>query len=226
MTKMRYPILTVLLLSFGLLSCNQNLKNDKDNEINVSPDSINTNQYYHYQIAENISLESTIPSPVFDIDSIESYSYYANGGKYSFIKDQDGRIFFSVIVAEMSPALFIEGIYPDYENAKVRYFIFNDTEVAKENRNRIFVGTLLSQSEQLKVQDYINSSRNVGAISPQMWTPNSFDVSSNFRPIIKSGTQHIVTSNSNRQDSVISIEPIKRNRFGRKQQWETLQFDD
>ena len=48
----------------------------------------------HYKIAENISLESIIPLPKFDIDSIESYSYYANGGRYSFIKDHEGRIFF------------------------------------------------------------------------------------------------------------------------------------
>lgn len=128
----------------------------------------------HYKIAENISLESIIPLPKFDIDSIESYSYYANGGRYSFIKDHEGRIFFSAIITEICPAMFIEGIYPDYENAKVRYFIFDDTEISKENRNRVFVGTLLSQSEQKIVQDYLNSFRSTGVISPQMYTPNSF----------------------------------------------------
>lgn len=226
MTKMRYYIFTIMLLSVGLFSCQQNLKDSKSEEIVVISDSISTDKNYHYQIAENISLESVISTPKFEIDSIESYSYYVNGGTYSFIKDHDGRIFFSALIVEISPAMFIEGIYPDYENAKIRYFIFDDTEYLKENRNRVFVGTLLSQSEQRKVQDYINTLRSTGAITPQMWTPNSFDISSNIRPTIKSGTQYIITSNNNRQDSVINIEPIKRNRFGRKEQWETLQFDD
>lgn len=128
----------------------------------------------HYKIAENISLESIIPLPKFDIDSIESYSYYANGGRYSFINTMRGASFFSAIITEICPAMFIEGIYPDYENAKVRYFIFDDTEISKENRNRVFVGTLLSQSEQKIVQDYLNSFRSIGVNSPQMYTPNSF----------------------------------------------------
>ena len=63
--------------------------------------------------------------------------------------------------------MFIEGIYPDYENAKVRYFIFDDTEISKENRNRVFVGTLLSQSEQKIVQDYLNSFRSTGFLTEQ-----------------------------------------------------------
>lgn len=181
----------------------------------MANDSISTNKSYHYQVAENISLESEIPTPTFDIDSIESYSYYQTGGIYSFIKDHEGRIFFSAIIAELSPAIFIEGIFPDYENGKVRYFIYNDMERATENRNRIFVGTLLSQSEQRKVQDYINTFRNKGAISPQMWTPNKFDASSGFRPARKMDNQQIITSNRDMIDSIIVVEPIKRNRFGR-----------
>ncbi len=181
----------------------------------MANDSISTNKSYHYQVAENISLESEIPTPTFDIDSIESYSYYQTGGIYSFIKDHEGRIFFSAIIADLSPAIFIEGIFPDYENGKVRYFIYNDMERATENRNRIFVGTLLSQSEQRKVQDYINTFRNKGAISPQMWTPNKFDASSGFRPARKMDNQQIITSNRDMIDSIIVVEPIKRNRFGR-----------
>ena len=79
-----------------------------------------------------------------------------------------GASFFSAIITEICPAMFIEGIYPDYENAKVRYFIFDDTEISKENRNRV------SQSEQKIVQDYLNSFRSTGVNSPQMYTPNSF----------------------------------------------------
>ncbi len=173
MSRMRNLILAILLLTFGLLSCQQNQKNEKDSEICWERRDISTNQSYLYKIAENISLESLIPTPILNLDSTESYYYYANGGIYSFIKDDEGRIFFSALIAEMSPALFVEGIYPDYENAKLRYFIYNDTHVSNKNRNRIFAGTLLTQSHQVKVQDYIDAFRSACTVSSQILTPNS-----------------------------------------------------
>lgn len=186
---------------------------------------------YKYRISENIVIESVIAIPHFDVDSIDAYSYYGNGGKYTFIKDADGRLFFCSIVAEQRPAILKEEIYLDYDSAKYRYFVFDDTEISNENRNRMFIGTALSSTEQTKVQEYLNSFK--GEIPPPLIrTPNNLNFDT-FRPIKreyndKNGNHKIVVEDRFGNDSIITIERLKRERFGRNStpQWQTEQFDD
>lgn len=158
-------ITTILLISCQL--------NERKTDINsdTSTDSI-PQITYKYRISENIVIESTIAIPHFDVDSIDAYSYYGNGGKYTYIKDTAGRLFFCTMLVEQRPAVLKEDIYLDYDSAKYRYFVFDDTEISNENRNRIFVGVILSQTEQTKVQDFLSTFK--GVITPQMWTPNSY----------------------------------------------------
>mgnify|MGYP007033164617 CR=1 FL=1 len=211
-----------------LVSCQLN---ERKTEINSehSTDSIPLITY-RYRISENIVIESLTAIPHFNIDSIDAYSYYGDGGKYTYIKDTDGRLFFCSIIAEQRPAILKEDIYLDYDSAKYRYFVFDDTEISNENRNRIFVGVIISQTEQTKVQEFLSTFK--GVITPQMWTPNSFSPNG-FRPIKreqhdKNGDYSIIVNNKSGNDSIITIEPLKRERFGRNRtsQWQTEQFDD
>lgn len=157
-------IFTILLVSCQL--------NEHKSEIHSehSTDTI-PQMIYRYRISENIIIESIIAIPHFDADSIDAYSYYDDGGKYTYIKDKDGRLFFCTMIAEQRPAILKEDIYIDYDSAKYRYFVFDD-EISNDNRNRIFVGVLLSQTEQAKVQKFLNIKEEI--IKPQMWTPNSY----------------------------------------------------
>jgi hypothetical protein len=205
--------------------------NERKTEINSEQSTDSIPQItYKYRISENIVIESATAIPYFNVDSIDAYSYYGDGGKYTYIRDNDGRLFFCTIVAEQRPAILKEDIYLDYDSAKYRYFVFDDTEISNENKNRIFVGVILSQTEQTKVQEFLSTFK--GVITPQMWTPNSFSLNG-FRPIKqvqhnKNGDYSIVVNDKLGNDSIITVEPLKRERFGRNQatQWQTEQFDD
>lgn len=203
-------ISTILLVSCQL--------NERKTDINSehSTDSI-PQITYKYRISENIVIESLTAIPHFDVDSINAYSYYGDGGKYTYIKDTDGRLLFCSIIAEQRPAILKEDIYLDYDSAKYRYFVFDDTEISNENRNRIFVGVILSQTEQTKVQEFLSTFKS--GITPQMWTPNSYS-SNGFLAIKqeyydKNGNHKVVVNDGFGNDSIITIEPLKRHRFGR-----------
>ncbi len=173
-----YFILLVLCAS-----CSHQAKEQKHETTDIIRDSVKTEKY-KYAISENLTLESEVPMPKFCLDSIDIYSYTKNGGKYVYVKDHEERMYFSTQIAELTPAILKEEIYPDYNDAKVRYFVFNDNEIYKENRNRIFVGVLLSQSEQMKVREYFYTlTKDSVTLVPLMWTPNSlpkYEVPENY----------------------------------------------
>lgn len=107
----------------------------------------------------------------------------------------------------------------DYDSAKYRYFVFDDTKISNENKNRIFVGVILSQTEQTKVQEFLSTFK--GIITPQMWTPNSF-TSNGFRPIKReyndeNGNHKVVVEDRFGNDSTITIDPFG-SRFTRQVQ--------
>lgn len=178
----KYIFLSLFLI---FVSCTQQGKELKhDTTTNDIQDSVKIEKY-KYAISENLTLESEVPMPIFYLDSLKTYSYTMNGGKYVYIKDHEERIYFSTQIAELTPAILEEEIYPDYNNdAKVRYFVFNDNEIYKENRNRIFAGVLLSQSEQMKVREYFYTlTKDSITIIPLMWAPNSlpkYEVPQNY----------------------------------------------
>ena len=41
-------------------------------------------------------------------------------------------MYFSTQISELTPAMLEEEVYPDYNDAKVRYFVFNDNEIYKK----------------------------------------------------------------------------------------------
>lgn len=221
-----------IFLSLLLVSCSQQTKEQKHETTDMVCDSIETEKH-NYAISENLTLESEVPMPIFSLDSLKTYSYTKNGGKYVYIKDHEERMYFSTQIAELTPAILEEEIYPDYNDAKVRYFVFNDNAIYKENRNRIFVGVLLSQYEQMKVREYFYTlTKDSVTIVPLMGTPNDF-TNGGFRHIKREsydefGNKTVIVDDRFGNDSTITIEPLKRNRFGRKnkKEWQTLQFDD
>lgn len=221
-----------IFLSLLLVSCSQQAEEQK-HETNDRVSNSTETEKYKYAISENLTLESEVPMPVFSLDSFKTYSYTKNGGKYVYIKDHEERMYFSTQIAELTPAILEEEIYPDYNDAKIRYFVFNDNEIYKENRNRIFVGVLLSQSEQMQVREYFYTlTKDSVTVVPLMWTPNDF-TNRGFRHIKResydeSGNKIVIVDDSFGNDSTITIEPLKRKRFGRnnKKEWHTPQFDD
>lgn len=222
----------IYIIPFLIISCVQQNRGTAKETNQVSLDSVRTEKF-QYSISENLTLESEVPMPIFSIDSLKTYSYTKNGGKYVYIKDHEGRMYFSTQISELIPAILEEKIYPDYNDAKVSYFVFNDNEIYKENRNRIFVGVLLSQSEQMKVREYFHTlTKDSVTLVPLMWTPNDF-TNGDFRHIKRescdeSGNRTMIVNDRFGCDSTITIEPLKRERFGRKnkKEWHTPQFDD
>lgn len=124
-----------IFLSLLLVSCSQQAEEQKHETNDMVSNSTETEKY-KYAISENLTLESEVPMPVFSLDSLKTYSYTKNGGKYVYIKDHEERMYFSTLIAELTPAILEEEIYPDFNDAKIRYFVFNDNEIYKENRNR------------------------------------------------------------------------------------------
>lgn len=172
-----------IFLSLLLVSCSQQAKEQRHETTDIICDSVKTEKF-QYAISENLTLESEVSMPKFSLDSLKTYSYTKNGGEYVYVKDHEGRMYFSTQIAELTPAILEEEIYPDYNDAKVRYFVFNDNEIYKENRNRIFVGVLLSQSEQMKVREYFYTlTKDSVTTVPLMWAPNSlpkYEVPENY----------------------------------------------
>ena len=117
-----------IFLSLLLVSCSQQTKEQKHETTDIICDSVKTEKY-KYTISENLILESEVPMPKFSLDSLKEYSYTKNGGKYVYVKDHEERMYFSTLIAELTPAILEEEIYPDYNDAKVRYFVFNDNEI-------------------------------------------------------------------------------------------------
>lgn len=174
-----------------------------------STDTI-TQTIHRYRISENVTIDSKIAIPHFDIDSIDTYSYYGAGGKYTYIKDKDGRLFFCTMIAEQRPAILKEEIYLDYDSAKYRYFVFDDTGISNENRNRVFIGTVLTSTEQVKVQEYLNTFK--GEIPPPLIRTPNYISSDIFRPIKreyndKNGNHKVVVEDRLGNDSIITLEP-------------------
>lgn len=222
----------IYIIPFLVISCVQQYGGKEQETNHTLLDSVRAEKF-QYSISENLTLESEVPMPIFSLDSLKTYSYTKNDGKYVYIKDHEERMYFSTQIAELTPAMLEEEVYPDYNDAKVRYFVFNDNEIYKENRNRIFVGVLLSQSEQMKVREYFDTlTKDSVTIVPLMWTPNDF-TNGGFRHIEResydeSGNKIVIVDDSFGNDSTITIEPLKRKRFGRnnKKEWHTPQFDD
>lgn len=145
--RILFFILGVAIVS--LFSCN---RNGGSQQGDVAAAQVS----YSYAIAENLVVKSTVALPVFCADSLSFYSWYEKGGRYALIKDDGGMFFFATLISEMYPAILNEGIYSDFNDTQVRYFVYDDRRTRGENRNRVFAGVRISDSEQSRVQDFLD----------------------------------------------------------------------
>lgn len=85
----------------------------------------------------------------------------------------------------------------------------------------------------MKVREYFYTlTKDSVTTVPLMWTPNDFS-NSGFKPIKReycdeSGNRTVIVDDRFGNDSIITIEHLKRKRFGRNnnKEWQTPQFDD
>lgn len=201
-----------LLLIILLISCSQKTGDSKNSEVSYN-NNIDSEQY-SYSLTKDLTINSSLSLPIFDVDSIEDYTWSgAPFGDYIFIKDYECNYYFSRKIADITPGILTEGIYPSTQYNDAKFFIYNDIIRWNHNENKIYIGTLVKEKDKPIVDSLIKSYKRVCPVL--MYTPND-RIKEDFDKFKEIESQKAKFKSNTPKDSLIYDANVI-NELGRKQ---------